>query len=100
MQWSAEYEVSQLGIKPLDETGIIVDHTIPPPEKCCLKLWSREAVPKGQILHLILEAEDNGPPTLVSYRRIIIQTIIEKLLGGGGGAEAIGDLMRDIIQSS
>lgn len=63
-----------------------------------MELISRAAIPKGQVLHLILEVRDNGSPALVSYRRVIIQTTNEKLLGGGGGAEAIGDLMRDVLQ--
>jgi hypothetical protein len=98
-QWSAEFEVGQLEIKPHNEVGSVVEITIPPPEKCCLELLSREALPKGQILHLILEVKDNGSPALISYRRVLIQTTNERLIGGGGGADAIGDLMQDIIQS-
>ena len=98
-QWSVHHEVGALEIKPLNEDESIVEVKIPPPEKCCVELISRAAVPKGQILHLVLEVRDNGSPSLVSYRRVIIQTTNEKLLGGGGGAEAIGDTMRDVIPS-
>jgi hypothetical protein len=54
-------------------------------------------VAKGQLLHLVLEVKDNGSPALISYRRVIIQTTNEKLLGGGGGADSIGDTMRDVV---
>ncbi|KAJ5644779.1 hypothetical protein N7507_010790 [Penicillium longicatenatum] len=99
-QWSVHFEVSLLEIKPVNEAGSIVDVTIPPPDKCCVELISRVAVPKGQVLHLVLEMKDNGSPALISYRRVIIQTTNEKLLGGGGGADAIGDMMRDFIANT
>lgn len=96
-QWSVQHEVGKLDIKPLNEACSIVEVTLPPPEKCCVELISRAAVPKGQVLHLVLEVKDNGSPPLISYRRVIIQTTNEKLLGGGGGAEAIGDTMRSVV---
>ena len=70
--------------------------TFPPHEKCCVELISRAAVAKGQLLNLVLEVKDNGSPALISYRRVIIQTTNEKLLGGGGGADSIGDTMQDM----
>lgn len=97
-QWSVHNEVGQLEIQVLNSAGSIVEVKLPPPEKCCVELISRKAMPKGQVLHLILEVKDNGSPSLISYRRVIIQTTNEKLLGGGGGAESIGDTMRDILQ--
>lgn len=59
-QWSAEFEVGHLEIKPLDEAESVIEITIPPPEKCCLELLSREALPKGQILHLISKSKTMG----------------------------------------
>ncbi|KAJ5668741.1 hypothetical protein N7462_009811 [Penicillium macrosclerotiorum] len=97
-QWSVHHEVGQLEVMPLNEASSIVEITLPPPEKCCVELISRAAVRKGQVLHLVLEVQDNGSPPLISYRRVIIQTTNEKLLGSGGGADAIGDMMRDIMQ--
>lgn len=96
-QWSVHHEVGELEIQVLNLAGSIVEVKLPPPEKCCVELISRKAMPKGQVLHLILEVKDNGSPSLISYRRVIIQTTNEKLLGGGGGAQAIGDTMRDVI---
>ncbi|KAE8381315.1 hypothetical protein BDV26DRAFT_301777 [Aspergillus bertholletiae] len=79
-QWSIHHEVGQLKFESLSLTGSKVRVTVPPPEKCCLELISRQALARGQLLHIILE------------------TLNEKLLGGGGGgAEAIGDVMRDMI---
>jgi hypothetical protein len=97
-QWSVYYEVGELGIKSLNEADSVVDITLPPPEKCCVELISRKAIQKGQLLHLILEVKDNGSPALITYRRVVIQATNEKLLGGGGGADSIGDTMKDVIQ--
>ncbi|KAJ5197570.1 hypothetical protein N7449_008049 [Penicillium cf. viridicatum] len=97
-QWSVHHEVGELGIRPLDEAGSVVEVTLPPPEKCCVELISRKAIQKGQLLHLILEVKDNGSPALITYRRVVIQATNEKLLGGGGSADAIGDTMKDFMQ--
>lgn len=92
-QWSVHHEVAELGIRRLDDDGRAVEVEIPGPEKCCVELISRRALARGQLLHLILEVTDNGTPSLTSYRRIMIQTTNKDLRGGGGGAEAIGDVM-------
>lgn len=97
-QWSVHHEVGELGIRLLDEAGSVVEVTLPPPEKCCVELISRKAIQKGQLLHLILEVKDNGSPALITYRRVVIQATNERLLGGGGGADAIGDTMKDFMQ--
>ncbi|OOF95022.1 hypothetical protein ASPCADRAFT_171458 [Aspergillus carbonarius ITEM 5010] len=99
-QWSVQYEVGLLDIKSVNEAGSVVVVTLPPPEKCCVELISRKAMRQGQLLHLILEVKDNGSPALITYRRVIIQATNEKLLGGGGGTDAIGDTMRDLIHQS
>ncbi|CAG8384576.1 unnamed protein product [Penicillium salamii] len=96
-QWSVHHEVGELGIKALNEANSLIEVTLPTPDKCCVELISRKAIPKGQLLHLILEVKDNGSPALITYRRVIIQTTNEKLLGGGGGADSIGDTMKDVM---
>ncbi|PLB45057.1 DUF1593-domain-containing protein [Aspergillus steynii IBT 23096] len=96
-QWSPEHEVGSLDIRTLDSTGSIVEVKLPPPEKCCVELISRKPLRRGQLLHLVLEVKDNGSPPLISYRRILIQTTNEKLLGGGNGADAIGDAMLAVV---
>ncbi|CAG8887352.1 unnamed protein product [Penicillium nalgiovense] len=97
-QWSVQHEVGELGIRLLDEAGSVIEVTVPPAEKCCVELISRKAIARGQLLHLILEVKDNGSPSLITYRRVLIQATNEELVGGGGGAEAIGDTMRDVIR--
>ncbi|KAJ5749125.1 uncharacterized protein N7511_010821 [Penicillium nucicola] len=97
-QWAVQYEVGELRIETLNEDGSVVEVQVPPADKCCVELISRRAIAKGQLLHLILEVKDNGVPALTTYRRVVIQATNEKLLGGGGGAEAIGDVMKDVKQ--
>ncbi|KAJ6071899.1 hypothetical protein N7499_009913 [Penicillium canescens] len=97
-QWAVQYEVGELGIKALNETASVIEVQMPPADKCCVELISRQAIAKGQLLHLILEVKDDGVPALTTYRRVVIQASNAKLLGGGGGAEAIGDTMKDVMQ--
>ncbi|KAL4970558.1 uncharacterized protein BDV14DRAFT_163483 [Aspergillus stella-maris] len=87
-------EVANLGINPVQD-GRKIEVTVPPPERCCLDLMSRQAIPRGQVLHLILQVTDNGTPALTSYRRVLIQTTNCRLEGGGKGADAIGELMAE-----
>ncbi|KAI1342673.1 hypothetical protein F5Y15DRAFT_312114 [Xylariaceae sp. FL0016] len=93
-QWWVEAEVKELEIAKKDSEGRVVEVTLPPPEKCCVDLLSREPQAKGQLLHLILEVTDSGTPPLTSYRRILIRATNKELRGGGQqGGEAVGDLM-------
>ncbi|KAL4778776.1 hypothetical protein BJX76DRAFT_342468 [Aspergillus varians] len=87
-------EVADLGIQPIDE-GRKVEVTVPPPERCCVELMSRQPIPRGQVLHLILQVTDDGLPALTSYRRVLIQTTNPRLEGGGKGGDAIGELMAE-----
>ncbi|KAJ9491909.1 hypothetical protein VN97_g1340 [Penicillium thymicola] len=96
-QWSVHHEVGELGIRSLDEAGSVAEVTLPPPERCCVGLISRKAIQKGQSLHVILEVKDNGSPALITSRRVVIQVKDEKLLGGGRGADAIGDTMKGFM---
>lgn len=57
----------------------------PLPEKYCVELLSRAAVPQGHLLYLILDVKDIVWPGLITYRRMTN----EKLRDGGGGAEAM-----------
>lgn len=96
-QWSTQHEVGRLEIHALNPAKSIVKVTLPPPDRCCVELISRKAVSRGQLLHLILEVTDSGSPPLTSYRRILIQATNEQLVGGGGGADAIGDTMKNVV---
>ncbi|KAF2465382.1 DUF1593-domain-containing protein [Lindgomyces ingoldianus] len=94
-QWWVEAEVAELGIKNLDDEGRMVEVTLPPPEKCAVDQISKKPIEKGQLLHLILEVTDDGVPSLTSYRRILIQAMNKKLLGGEEkGREAIAEVMK------
>lgn len=93
-QWQTFLEVEECKIEKKDHEGKVVEVTLPPPEKCCVELLSREPIKKGQAMHIILEVSDSGSPSLTSYRRIVIQTTNNDLRGGSGGGEAIGDVMR------
>lgn len=37
---------------------------------------------KGQVLHVILEVTDSGTPSLMSYRRVVIQATNKELKVG------------------
>jgi hypothetical protein len=95
-QWWVDAEVAELAIRKLDDEGRKVEVTLPPPEKCAVELMSREPVAQGQLLHLILEVTDDGTPSLTSYRRVLIQVTNKELRGGGKGADAVGDVMKDL----
>ena len=98
-QWLAELEVDMMKIEKKDAEGRTVDVTLPPPEKCCVELLSREAKAEGQVLHIILEVTDSGAPNLTSYKRVVIQATNKDLNGGGGGGEAIGDVVAEMLQN-
>ncbi|KAL3468064.1 hypothetical protein BJX64DRAFT_282948 [Aspergillus heterothallicus] len=89
-------EVANLEIKPIGD-GQKVEVTVPPPERCCVDLMSQQPAARGQFLHLILQVTDNGTPALTSYRRVLIQTTNPRLEGGGKGADAVGDLMAEMV---
>lgn len=97
-QWWVDAEVAGLGIEPVDGESMAVKVTLPPPEKCCVDLFTREAKPTGQRFHLILEVKDNGTPQLRTYKRILLQATNEELRGGGGTvAESVAELQQGAL---
>lgn len=84
-------EVEDLKILHLDLEGSMVQVELPPPEKCAVDNLSRQAVLKGQLLHLILEVTDSGTPPLTSYRRILIQCTNKDLKGSGKVGHSVGE---------
>ena len=88
-------EVTELQIKKLDDQGMRVKVTLPPPEKCAIDVASGAPKPQGQLLHLILEVTDDGVPSLTSYRRVLIQATNKELRGGGHNETAVDIVMRD-----
>ncbi|KAH5759335.1 hypothetical protein HBI88_185430 [Parastagonospora nodorum] len=95
-QWWVDVEVMELAIKPIDTEARKVEVTIPPPEKCAVDLMSRKPQERGQLLHLVLEVTNDGLPSLTSYRRVLIQVTNKELRGGSEGADAIGDLIKNL----
>jgi hypothetical protein len=95
-QWWVDAEVAGLEIQEAEQgQGKKVIVTLPPPERCAVDMFTRKAMAKGQLFHLILEVTDNATPALTSYRRILIQATNKELKGRGGqSAEAVGDLMQ------
>ncbi|KAI1632238.1 hypothetical protein F4809DRAFT_656684 [Biscogniauxia mediterranea] len=98
-QWWVEAEVEALAIAPRggggDGDARVVDVTVPPPEKSCVDLFSREPAARGQLVHLVLEVTDSGSPPLISYKRVLIQITNKDLRGGGQkGGDAAGDAMQ------
>lgn len=81
-QWAVDAEVTEVDIKPLDESGMRVQVTLPPAEISAVEFTSRQPLAKGQLLHLILEVTDNGTPALTTYRRVLVQVTNKDLKGG------------------
>jgi hypothetical protein len=95
-QWDVDGEVAALGIRPVDDEQRKVQVTVPPAEKCAVDLESREAVVKGQLLHLILQLTDSGngsPWPCTTYRRVLIQVTNKDLKGGKRSVKAGGKAM-------
>ncbi|KAI0149199.1 hypothetical protein BJ166DRAFT_58735 [Pestalotiopsis sp. NC0098] len=90
-QWWVHAEVDELKVKTLNADGSRVEVELPPPERCAVELMSRQAVEKGQLLHLILEVTDSGKIPLTSYRRILVQCTNKDLKGSGTPIDAAGD---------
>lgn len=90
-QWSVSAEVGRVKIEKVGDNDKVVHVILPSEEECCVDLLSRQAVARGQRLHVVLEVTDSGSPPLTCYRRAVIQTTNKKLRGGGLLREAIGD---------
>ncbi|KAL4874696.1 hypothetical protein BJY04DRAFT_233397 [Aspergillus karnatakaensis] len=76
-------------------TGSVVTVSLPPPEASAVNLLTGQALEKGQALHFILEVKDSGSPSLITYKRVIVQITNRDLRGGKGKAfdtitEALG----------
>lgn len=68
------WEAVPVSIASIDG-GQKAEITVPPAEKSCT--WNNtngpgQSVERGSPIHVILEVNDNGTPTLTSYRRIVI----------------------------
>lgn len=73
----------------------VVKVRVPPPDKCAVDILNGTPLEKGQALHLILELRDDGVPSLVTYKRVVLQVTNRDLKGATGKAydtmtEALG----------
>ncbi|KAM0438679.1 hypothetical protein ACHAPT_001435 [Fusarium lateritium] len=75
--------IPDLEIKDIDseQSGRKVEVSMPPPKVSCLEQRSGKPVEKGQEYHIILEAKDNGTPSLTTYKRVVIQCTNRELRG-------------------
>jgi hypothetical protein len=55
---------------------------MPRADKCAIDFISGKPIKKGQTLHFILEVKDNGAPSLVAYKRVVVQITNPGLKGG------------------
>lgn len=73
--------VPNLEINDLDpeNPGTKIELQMPPPEVCGLEPLSGQPVAKGDEYHFVLEVQDNGTPSLTTYKRVVIQTTNKQL---------------------
>ncbi|KAK4498221.1 hypothetical protein PRZ48_010878 [Zasmidium cellare] len=96
-QWWVDAEVHDVAFVDQDPSkpGTKVKAKIPPPDKCAVDIFTRQAQAKGQVLHLILEVKDKGSPPLTTYKRVVVQVTNPRLLGGQEkAAESIAEAHR------
>lgn len=94
-QWWVDAEVPDVQFEDSNGQcpGQIVSVVLPPAERCAVDMFSKKPLRKGQILHFILTVEDSGSPSLVTYKRVVVQITNNKLAGGGGKAvDSIADV--------
>ncbi|KAF5004465.1 hypothetical protein FDECE_9045 [Fusarium decemcellulare] len=76
-------KVPDLEVENQVASGAIIKVQVPPAGVCAVNILTGEAVGKGQALHLILEVKDNGSPSLVTYKRVVLQVTNVALQGSG-----------------
>lgn len=64
------------------QSGRRVKLQLPPAEECAIDMRKGTPLAKGVQLHFVLEVKDNGSPSLVSYKRVVIQVTNRDLKGG------------------
>jgi hypothetical protein len=85
-QWQVDHEVETCTITPTDDqkSGRKVEIQLPSYEKCTFDMFSGQPKELGQILHFILEVKDSGTPSMVTYKRVVVQTTNRELKGKKG----------------
>ncbi|KAL2840187.1 hypothetical protein BJY01DRAFT_236810 [Aspergillus pseudoustus] len=64
------------------QPGRKVKLQMPPPEWCAIDFLSGKPLESGQTLHFVLTVKDNGTPSMVTYKRVVIQIVNSQLRGG------------------
>ncbi|KAJ6028772.1 hypothetical protein N7540_004348 [Penicillium herquei] len=96
--WSQVAEVNFQRVED-EKNGSMVIVKVPPPVQCAVAVMTGKALSKGQALHLILEVKDNGAPSMVTYKRVVLQVTNRDLQGGTNksydtASEALGHHVR------
>ncbi|KAM5349056.1 hypothetical protein ACJ41O_008879 [Fusarium nematophilum] len=78
--------IPDIEIKNLDleKPGARVELQMPPPDVCGLEQLGGTPVVKGHEYHFVLEIQDDGVPSLTTYKRVVIQTTNRQLRGARG----------------
>ncbi|KAM0414653.1 hypothetical protein ACHAPT_013497 [Fusarium lateritium] len=76
-------KVPDLVVKAQDPSGAIVRVQMPPAKCSAVNVLTGNPVEQGQTLHLILEVKDDGSPSLVTYKRVVLQVTNVELQGAG-----------------
>ncbi|KAH8890647.1 cellulose-binding protein [Thozetella sp. PMI_491] len=81
-QWIIDNEVKPVEFEDLDlvKPGRHVRAILP--EKCAVDPSAGLPKPEGQVMHLILEVSDDGTPSMTTYKRVVVQTILQPALNG------------------
>lgn len=91
-QWWVAAQVSDIEIQDVEHdddksqqrqpgSGRVVKARLPRAEKCAVDMFTGEPKEKGQVYHLILEVRDDGSPSLVSCKRVVVQSTNKRLNG-------------------
>lgn len=74
--------VPDVEFEKTNESGAIVKVKVPPAKTSAVDILTGKALEKGQVLHLILEVKDNGVPSMLTYKRVLLQVTNNALQGG------------------
>ncbi|KAH8653578.1 hypothetical protein BX600DRAFT_471196 [Xylariales sp. PMI_506] len=85
IHWPQVPDVTFLPIEEQNKpSGSVVKVTLPPPNITAVDILMGEPLERGQVLHFILEVKDNGSPSLITYKRVVVQVTNRDLKGASG----------------
>ncbi|KAJ4264253.1 hypothetical protein NW762_005447 [Fusarium torreyae] len=77
--------------------GSVVKVEVPSVKTSAVDILTGKPLQKGQQLHLILEAKDNGTPSMLTYKRVVLQVTNNGLQGG---SEKVYDTITEALGHS